>query len=59
MQSFTHKLKIAFTDPAIRNRILYVLGALLVFRALAAIPVPGVDHTVLAQFFANNQFLGL
>jgi preprotein translocase subunit SecY len=38
---------------------LFVLGALVVFRALAAIPIPGVDQTVLEQFFTNNQFLGL
>ena len=59
MQTFFRKLTIAFTDPAIRNRILFVLGALVVFRLLAAIPIPGVDQTVLQEFFANNQFLGL
>ena len=59
MQTFFHKLKIIFTEPAIRNRVLFVLGALVVFRALAAIPIPGVDQAVLEQFFANNQFLGL
>lgn len=59
MQKFIHKLKIAFTDKAIRNRILFVLGALVVFRALAAIPIPGVDAVALDQFFANNEFLGL
>ena len=59
MQTFIHKLKIIFTDSTIRNRVLFVLGALVVFRALAAIPVPGVDVLVLEQFFANNQFLGL
>ena len=59
MQTFFHKLKIIFTEPAIRNRVLFVLGALVVFRALAAIPIPGVDQTVLEQFFVNNQFLGL
>ncbi len=59
MQTFIHKLKIAFTDPAIRARILFVLGALVVFRALAAIPIPGVDQNVLTQFFTNNEFLGL
>jgi len=57
--TFTHKLKIAFTDSAIRNRILFVLGALVIFRALAAIPIPGIDQAVLEQFFSNNQFLGL
>jgi preprotein translocase subunit SecY len=59
MQTFLHKLKIIFTERTILNRILFVLGALLVFRALASIPIPGVDQTVLEQFFTNNQFLGL
>ncbi len=59
MHTFFHKLKIAFTDKAIRNRIFFVLGALAVFRALAAIPIPGIDQAVLEQFFANNDFLGL
>lgn len=59
MQTMLRKLKIMFTDQAIRNRILFVLGALVIFRALAAIPIPGVDQNVLAQFFDNNQFLGL
>lgn len=59
MQTFFHKLKVIFTEPAIRNRILFVLGALAIFRMLAAIPVPGVDQAVLEQFFTSNQFLGL
>lgn len=59
MQKFIHKLKIMFTDPAIRNRVLFVLCALVIFRGLATIPIPGVDKAVLEQFFANNQFLGL
>ena len=59
MQNFFHKLTQIFTEPAIRNRILFVLGALVVFRLLATIPIPGVDQSVLEQFFSNNQFLGL
>ncbi|MFT5036739.1 MAG: preprotein translocase subunit SecY [Candidatus Azotimanducaceae bacterium] len=59
MQTFIHKLKIIFTDSSIRNRVLFVLAALVMFRALAAIPIPGVDIAVLEQFFENNQFLGL
>jgi preprotein translocase subunit SecY len=59
MQTFFHKLKLCFTEPAIRNRILFVLAALVVFRLLATIPIPGVDKIVLEQFFDNNQFLGL
>jgi preprotein translocase subunit SecY len=59
METLIHKLKIIFTDKAIRNRVLFIIGALFIFRALAAIPIPGVDQAVLEQFFANNQFLGL
>jgi preprotein translocase subunit SecY len=59
MQTFLHKLKVIFTEPTIRNRVLFVLGALVMFRLLASIPIPGVDATVLDQFFANNDFLGL
>lgn len=59
MQTFFRKLTVIFTDKAIRNRILFVLGALVVFRLLAAVPIPGVDQAVLQQFFSNNQFLGL
>ena len=59
MQTFLHKLKMVITEPAIRNRILFIFGALAVFRALAAIPIPGVNQAVLEQFFTNNQFLGL
>src|SRR6056297_2059039 len=59
MQTFFRKLKIIVTDEAIRNRVLFILGALVIFRALAAIPIPGVDQLVLEQFFDNNQFLGL
>ncbi len=54
-----HKLKLAFTDPVIRNRILFLIAALVVFRFLAAIPIPGVDRNALQAFFADNQFFGL
>jgi preprotein translocase subunit SecY len=54
-----HKLKITFTDPVIRNRVLFLIAALVVFRFLAAIPIPGVDRNALQAFFADNQFFGL
>ncbi len=59
MDIFLQKIKIIFSEKAIRDRVLFVLGALIVFRALTAVPIPGVDVTVLEQFFQNNQFLGL
>ncbi len=54
-----NKLKLIFQDKTLRKRIFFTLGALVVFRALAAIPIPGIDHVRLTQFFASNEFLGL
>lgn len=48
-----------FTDKTLRSRILFVLGALVVFRLLSAIPIPGIDATKLQLFINNNQFLGV
>jgi preprotein translocase subunit SecY len=59
IQTFFRKLKLVITDEALRRRILFVLGALIVFRLLATIPIPGVNVFQLEQFFSNNQFLGL
>ena len=49
----------AFRAPDIRRRILFVLAVLIIFRALAHVPVPGADPTKLAQFFNNNALFGL
>lgn len=59
MQTLFKKIKIAFTDKDLRSRILFVLGALVVFRLLAAVPIPGIDAIKLSQFLSNNQFLGV
>lgn len=57
--NFFEKVRLMFKDRSIRNRVFFVLGALLAFRVLAAIPIPGIDITALENFFASNQFLGL
>jgi len=59
MDTLLQKLKIIVSEKAIRDRILFVLLALVIFRALTVVPIPGVDLLVLEQFFQNNQFLGL
>ncbi len=43
----------------VRNSILFVLAMLVIFRAAAHIPVPGVDASALQNVFSGNQFLGL
>jgi preprotein translocase subunit SecY len=58
MHTFIQKVKMVFGDSTLRMRVLFMLGALGVFRLLAAIPIPGVDVVRLQEFFAQNQFLG-
>lgn len=43
----------------LRNKILYVLGLLVVFRLAAHIPIPGINAENLKDFFSSNQILGL
>ena len=39
----------------LKRRLLFVLGALIVFRTGSFIPVPGIDPTVLAELFRTQQ----
>lgn len=59
IKTFFKKLKLIFQDSILRRRVLFVLGALIAFRILAAIPIPGVDTIELQRFFADNQFLSV
>lgn len=56
---FFSKLRILTRDKELRFRILFVLGGLVLFRLLSAIPIPGIDALRLQQFLNNNQFFGL
>ena len=49
----------SFRAPDIRRRILFVLGMLVVYRALAVVPVPAVDRTAVANLVEQQQFLQL
>jgi preprotein translocase subunit SecY len=59
MKEFTSKISLVFQDKILRGRILFTLAMLIVFRVLASIPIPNVDSARLAQFFTQNDFLGL
>ncbi|MCC6290528.1 preprotein translocase subunit SecY [Candidatus Nomurabacteria bacterium] len=59
MNSFGSKIKLILSDSTLRGRLLFVLGALVLFRLGTTIPVPGVNSEALARFFSGNQFLGL
>ena len=53
------KLLLIFKDRELRNKILFVLGVLVVFRIAASLPIPGVDPARLKALFEGSQFLGL
>jgi preprotein translocase subunit SecY len=59
MNQLTDKIKLLWSNPDIRKRVGFLIVALLLFRALASIPVPGVDPLRLESFLTDNQFLGL
>jgi len=44
-----------FNAPELKKRLLFVIGALAVFRVAAAIPIPGINTDVLRQLFAAHQ----
>ncbi len=48
-----------FKVKEIRNKILFILLLLVIFRLAANIPIPGVDQERLKLFFEGNQFFGL
>ncbi|MDD5489540.1 MAG: preprotein translocase subunit SecY [Candidatus Moranbacteria bacterium] len=53
------KITQIFKIKELRDKILFILGILVVFRLAANIPVPGVNVDQLKNFFENNQFFGL
>ncbi len=59
MQNFLNKIKLIWTDPILRKRVLFVIFALFIFRLLSAIPIPGIDTVALNRFLTNNQFFGI
>ena len=53
------KLIKIFKIKDLRNKVLFVLAMLVIFRIASAIPVPAVDTSRLKDFFANNQLFSL
>lgn len=46
--------KSIFSNPDLRKRLLFLLGALVVFRIGAHVPVPGVDAAALAKLYQTQ-----
>jgi preprotein translocase subunit SecY len=52
---FFEALANAFKIPDLRNRILFTLGMLAIYRLGGHIPTPGIDAEQLEEFFRQNQ----
>ncbi len=48
----------AFRIPDLRQKLLFTLGLLVVFRFIAHVPMPGVNLAALERLFEDNQFIG-
>jgi len=51
-------VRTAWRIKELRDRILFTLAMFVVFRAGSAIPVPGVDASLLAEFFQEDTIFG-
>ncbi len=49
----------AFSLPDLRKRLLILFGALVIFRLIAHVPIPGVDSAVLEEFFRDSALFGM
>lgn len=47
----------SFRQPDVRQKLLFTLGMLVVFRFVAHVPIPNVDRDALDQAFDNNSLL--
>src|SRR3954466_12412111 len=52
---FFEAISNVFRIPDLRNRILFTLGMLAIYRLGGHIPTPGIDANQLERFFAANQ----
>ena len=51
-------IKAIFTDPSIRDRTVFSLSVIVIYRALAAVPVIGIDADSLSELFAQLGGIG-
>ena len=55
LEKFTQIFKVR----ELRDKILFILGILIIFRIAANVPIPGVNVEQLQRLFEGNQFLGM
>ncbi len=59
MNTFFRTLEKILKDSSLRNKILFIIFVLFLFRLLSNIPIPGADPFRLSQFLDSGSFLGI
>ncbi len=59
MKKMTQMLSMVWRSKELRNKLLFTVVILFLYRLLAHIPVAGVDRNALKQLFSGSQILGL
>ncbi len=57
--NFMNKLALIWKTKDLRNKILIMVGLLILTRVLAHVPIPGLNSINLRSFFNRNQFFNL
>jgi preprotein translocase subunit SecY len=60
-ETLLESIKSIFKIPELRNKVLFTLGILAIYRLGGQIPIPGIDRVALTEFFAGagNSLFGL
>ncbi len=58
MERFIYKIKLIIKDKTLSKRVLFVLGALIIFRLMSNIPIPIAVNSNLEGFLGQNSMLG-
>ncbi|MCA9385795.1 preprotein translocase subunit SecY [Candidatus Dojkabacteria bacterium] len=56
---FLNSLKELWANPTIRKRVLYTLGAIFLYRFMAAIPPAGIDQEAFIEVFRGNPLTNI
>ncbi len=59
MKNFWGKISIAMKDEVLRKRVGFTILALVLFRLIATIPIPGVNVASLSTLLSSNQLFGV
>jgi len=58
MNSALDSIKVLFSAPELKKKIIFTFAILFIFRLLAHVPIPGANIKALQELFSGSQILG-